>query len=206
MENKEIIEESISDLTKENFDDSLIKDNKLCFIIEDALYRVRMPNQGEQSFIEHKRNLAQLDYMKQPGCITKNQLIRQLKENNIIDIQQLESEKDDLIKKLKQNYFDLATKDSEDIKRINELTNNIVTIKDTLQNLSIEIGNALSPCLESRTDKFYIEYLTNMCTEIYENNSWKAVWNSFDDFNKTDSNLTNKVIANMTWLWFNKRI
>jgi hypothetical protein len=64
MENKEILTESVSELSKNNFDTSLISDNKLCFVIDEALYRVRMPNQGEQSLTEHKRNLMQLEYLR----------------------------------------------------------------------------------------------------------------------------------------------
>jgi len=205
MEDKEILTESISDLSTNNFDDSLIKDNKLCFIIGDILYRVRMPNQGEQSLTEHKRNLIQLDYLKQEGCITKNQLIVQLKNSGIIDIVKLEEQKEELTKDLKKYWFVLATKDSEDKNKIIEYSEKISKIQNNLQQLAIDISTYLNPCLESRIEKFYLEYLTVLCTEQRIGEEWKKVWNTLEDFNNADSSLSNKAIAYQSWLLLNRR-
>lgn len=205
MENKEIINETMSELVKNGFDDSLIKDNKICFIINDALYRVRMPNQGEQSLTEHYRNLAQLDYLKQEGCITKSQLIAQLKKSNIVDIDQLEESRETLTKELKKFWFMLATKDSEDKNRISEYSDKIVKVQSHLQQIAMDISTYLSPSLESRLEKFYLEYITCICTEQRIENEWKRVWNTLDDFNKADTTLSNKAVANMTWLLLNRR-
>jgi hypothetical protein len=205
MENKEILNESIVDLTKGNFDSSLITDNKLCFVIGETLYRVRMPNQGEQSLVEHKRNLIQLEYLKQEGCITKNQLIAQLKNNNVIDIESLEEAKENLTKELKKFWFMLATKDSGDKAKIVEYSEKIIKIQNNLQDLSIDIATYLSPSLETRLEKFYLEYITCICTEQRIDDEWKRVWNSLEEFNKTDTTLSNQAVANMTWLLLNRR-
>ncbi len=205
MENKEILNESVADLTKGNFDNSLILDNKICFMVNDNLYRVRMPNQGEQSLAEHKRNLMQLDYLKQEGCITKSQLIAQLKQGGVIDIERLEETREYLTKELKKFWFMLATKDSTDKNKISEYSEKITQIQDNLQDLSLDMATYLSPCLESRLEKFYIEYLTSVCTEERFNDEWKSIWNNFDEFIKADTLLTNKAIANMTWLLLNRR-
>lgn len=205
MENNEILNESISDLFKNNYDDSLIKDNKICFTINEQLYRVRMPNQGEQSLTEYKKNLAQLEYLKQEGCITRSQLIRQLKLNNVIDIEHLEDLKENLSKELKRFWFLLATKDSGDKKKISEYSENITKIQESLQRLSLDIASHLSPSLESRLEKFYVEYITFICAEYHPDKEWKKVWDTLEDFNKADTVLTNKAIASMTWLLLNKR-
>jgi len=205
MENNEILNESISDLFKNNYDDSLIKDNKICFTINEQLYRVRMPNQGEQSLTEYKKNLAQLEYLKQEGCITRSQLIRQLKLNNVIDIEHLEDLKENLSKELKRFWFLLATKDSGDKTKILEYSENIKKIQESLQKLSMDMAFHLSPSLESRLEKFYVEYITFICTEHHPNSEWKKVWEALEDFNKADTSLTNKAIANMTWLLLNRR-
>jgi hypothetical protein len=205
MENKEILTESISELSKNNFDTSLISDNKLCFVVEETLYRVRMPNQGEQSLTEHKRNLMQLEYLKQEGCITKNQLIAQLKNSGVVDIEQLEETRENLTKELKKFWFMLATKDSEDKNKIAEYSETIGKIQEKLQNLAMDIATYLSPCLESRLEKFYIEFVTSICTEQRIGEEWKRVWNSFDEFNNADTTISNKALANFTWLLLNKR-
>lgn len=205
MENKEILTESVSSLSEENFDTSTIIDNKLPFIVGESLYRVRMPNQGEQSFAENKRVLAQLEYLKQPGCITKKQLIEQLKESGVMDVQKLEENTQVLIKQLRQFWFILATKDSENKDRIDEYSKKIVEIQDNLKDLSLEISLAIAPCLESRLEKFYIEFLTNLCTEKRENDKWIRLWNTLDEFNKADTDLSNKAIASMTWLMLNRK-
>jgi hypothetical protein len=205
MENKEILTESISDLSKENFDTSSIIDNKLCFIVNESLYRVRMPNQGEQAFAENKRALMQLEYLSQPGCITKKQLIKQLKDSGVMDIKKLEENNEILIKELRKLWFILATKDSESKTKIDEYTQEIIKIQDDLKELALEIGMATAPCLESRLEKFYVEFLTNMCTEKRDNDNWTRVWNTLDDFNQADTNLTNKAIASMSWMLLNRK-
>jgi hypothetical protein len=205
MENKEVLNESIEDIAKNSFDTSMIVDNKLCFVVEDSLYRVRMPNQGEQSLVENKKCMMQLEYMKQEGCITRNQLITQLKESGVVDIEKLEESKESLTKELKKFWFMLATKDSADKNKIIEYTDKIVKIQDTLQNLSLEISTYLAPCLQSRLDNFYVEYVTYICTEQRVGEEWKRLWDNFDAFNKAEPSLSNKAIASMAWLLINRK-
>ena len=206
MDNKEILNESFEDLSKKNFDISLISDNKMCFLDGEQLYRVRMPNQGEQSLVEHKRDLMQLEYMKQEGCITKKQLIAQLKENKVIDIELFEETKATLTKELKKYWFMLATKDSTDNTKITEYSEQIVKIQDKLQDLALEISTYTAPCLEHRLEKFYVEYMTYLCTERnIDDDEWKKVWNSFDEFIQADTSLTNKAVAHQTWLLINRK-
>jgi len=203
MSDFDILNESMANLERNNFDDSLIKDNKICFIVNENLYRVRMPNQGEQSLAEHQRNLEQLSYLKQEGCITKNQLILQLK-NSGIDIDKLEEERTELTKELKKYWFLLATVDSTNKNKITEYSDKIKEIQNILKNSVMNIAVYLSPCLESRLESFYIKYMTYICTEKQVNNEWIKVWNTFEDFNKDDI-LGNTAISNLTWLLLNKR-
>jgi hypothetical protein len=69
----------------------------------------------------------------------------------------------------------------------------------------MDIATYLSPCLESRLEKFYIEFVTSVCTEQRVGEEWKRVWNSFDEFNNADTTISNKALANFTWLLLNKR-
>jgi hypothetical protein len=204
MQTKELLNESMEDLINNNFDSSIIVDNKIVFVIEEKLFRVRMPIQSEQALTEHKRNLAQLQYMQAEGCITKKQLIAQLKESGVVDIEKLDESREELIKELKKFWFILAPKDSSDKLKIFEYSKKIKEIQDNLKQLAIDISTYLSPTLESRLEKFYVEYITFLCTEKQEGNEWIKLWESFEDFNKADTSLTNKSISSMTWLLLNK--
>ena len=197
--------ESMDEVTKNNFDDNLIKDNKICFVINESLYRVRLPNQGEQSLVENKSNLTQLEYMKQEGCITKNKLIAQLKASGVVDIAELEESKEAITKELKKYWIILATKDSAEKTKINEYSEKIARIQESLQKVAMDVATYLAPSLESRLEKFYVEYVTYLCTEKKEGEEWKKAFGTLEEFNKADTMLTNKALASMTWLLLNKR-
>lgn len=204
MDNNKILTNSVEDIAKNQFNTSLILDNKSCFVLNEKSYRVRMPSQNEQAMAEHKRNLVQLEYMSQEGCITKAQLIEKLQETKIIDIPVLDKKREQLTKDLKNYWFLLATKDSKDTKKIHEYTLKIDELQSQLQQMSIDMALYLTPALECRLEKFYVEYLTSLCTEQYLHNTWTSLWSSFEDFNSADSVLCNKAVASMTWLLLNK--
>jgi len=206
MENKEqILSESIKSLELNNYEVGVIQDNKLIFIVDDKNYRVRMPIQSEQALIDHKRNLAQLEYLNQEGCITRKQLITKLKEVGILDIEKIEARKEELTKELKQMWFSLATKSSNEKNRIEEYKEKINKIQDELKNIAIEVGTQLAPSLESRLEKFIVEYTAFLCTDVQSEGKWLRVWETIEDFNKTDSPLTERAAASITWLLLNKR-
>jgi hypothetical protein len=206
MENKEqILSESIKNLEINNYDAGIIQDNKLVFIVGDKSYRVRMPSQSEQALIDHKRNLTQLEYLNQEGCITRKQLISRLKEVGVLDIEKVDERKEELTKELKQMWMILATKTSIEKTRIEEYKEKINKIQNELKNIAIEIGTQLSPSLESRLEKFIVEYTTFLCTDKQVDGKWIRVWETIDDFNKEDSSLTERASANITWMLLSKR-
>ena len=206
MDNKEqILSESIKNLEINNYDAGIIQDNKLVFIVGDKNYRVRMPIQSEQTLIDHKRNLVQLEYLNQEGCITRQQLIMRLKEVGVLDIEKVEERKDELTKELKQMWMVLATKNSTEKTRIEEYKEKINKIQNELKNIAVEIGTQLSPSLESRLEKFIVEYTTFLCTDKQADGKWIRAWETIDDFNKEDSSLTERASANITWMLLSKR-
>lgn len=205
MENKEILKDSIKNLEANNYNAGIIQDNKLIFIVDDKTYRVRMPIQSEQTFIDNKRNLIQLEYLGQEGCITRNQLIFRLKEVGVLDIKKLEERKEELTKELKQMWFNLATKSSTNKKSIEECREKIDKIKNELQSIAIEIGTHLAPSLESKLEKFIIEYTAFLCTDVQIDSKWDRCWKSFEEYQKESSPLTEMASANISWLLLNKR-
>jgi len=207
MENKtqQMFSDSLYDLELNNFNNSIIQDNKIIFIVNDKTYRIRMPIQSEQAVVDNKRNLAQLDYLKMEGCITRKQLIQQLKTIGIFDIDKIEEDREKLTRELKHLWILIATKSSENKKYIEEYTSKVIKIQNELKNLSIDIATQLAPSLESRLEKFIIEYMTFLCTDKQNDKNWIKVWETFDDFQKEDSSLVERCAANCTWLLLNKR-
>jgi hypothetical protein len=204
MESKEAIN-SVDSIDLLNVSSNLIQDNKILFSLDDKTFSVRMPNQLEQALTEQQQNLMQLEYMKQPGCITRKRLLQQLRENQVIDIDEIERQKEILGKELRQIMLLLATKFSEDVSKIEEYTQKINEIKLKLQELTNDITTYLSPSMESRLEKCYIEYLTYLCTDTFIEEKWNRTWNSFSEFQKADTRLTNKALINITWLLLTKR-
>jgi hypothetical protein len=207
MENKEqqLLNDSIADLERNDFSNGIIQDNKLIFIAADKTYRVRMPIQSEQALVDNKKNMAQLEYLKQEGCITRKQLTQQLKNVGVFDVDKAEESREQLSKELKQMWFILATKSSDNKMSIEDCSAKIVKIQNELKNIAIDVATQLAPSLESRLEKFTIEYLTLLCTDVQVDGKWTRVWETMEDFQKEDSGLTERASANVTWLLLNKR-
>jgi len=194
----------MEDLEANNFNSSIIQDNKIVFILDEVSYRVRMPNQGEQSLLEHKKNLAQIQFISEPGCISQRELIKKLKDNNVLDIEKLEEEKDILLKELKMLWILLAEKDSSNVEGVNKTIDRVGQVKAKIKECDLESSNALTPSLQSRLEKFYIENISIICTEILEDGEWRILWSDIEQFNAGELNLTNTATANMTWLLLNR--
>ena len=208
MENKEqqLLNDSIADLERNDFSNGIVQDNKLIFIAADKTYRVRMPIQSEQALVDNKKNMAQLEYLKQEGCITRKQLTQQLKNVGVFDVDKAEESREQFTKELKQLWFILATKSSDNKMSVADCSAKIVKIQNELKNIAIDVATQLAPSLESRLEKFTIEYLTLLCTDIQVDGKWNRVWTSMDDFQKEDSSLTERASANCTWMLLNKRM
>jgi len=202
---KQILSDSVFNLETNDFSNGLIQDNKLIFIFQDKTYRVRMPIQSEQSLVDTKRNLTHLEYIQQEGCITKKQLIQKLKDSGLFDVEKVEEQRELITKELKQLWYMLATKSSENKVGIDDLKIKIVEVQNKLKEIAIDIAVNLAPCLESRLEKFTIEYLSFLCTDKMEGKEWVRAWETFEDYNKETTELTDKCSANLTWLLLNRR-
>jgi len=187
-------------------DDSIIIDNKLPFWNNGKMYRVKMPSQKELSKVENFRNQMQVEFLQQPGCITRENLKKVLKDNAVIDIEALEKQKEELLVEIKQLYYSLATKHSDNIETINLLKDKIETIRKQIEAIAIKIADKLYPCLESRIEKSFVEYLTFLCTEqLTPEDKWLPLWINYEEFENADASLTQKAITSMTWLFINRK-
>ena len=212
MDTKEInLEEfknTLFDIQKLSY---MIQDNKLPFTYNKDCYRVRMPSQGEKSEAEDYRSEKQVEFIQRkdkngnPTCKTKADLIKILKENNVVDLDALEAKTKKIKKQFQHLYLKLAPKFSEDKEGIQTDIEKINELQNELQEVVGEINKHLAPSLEDRLEGVYLEYLVYSCTEKLVEKEWIKVWNTFEEYKKDNSPLATRAVVCMTHLLFNIR-
>jgi len=187
---------------------SLVQDNKIVYKFNDRLYRCRMPSQRERAEAEDFKNKIQIRLMSEGGYKSRSQLKKILKENGTIDLNSLEAEKLQLQDDLKQVWLDMAILLDEDQSAIDIMKAKAIEIENKHYDICIEIANYLSPSMEDRVEKEYVEYLTYHCTERTKLDSiegWEPVWKSFKEFQDDTTYLPNKAVVILTHLLLNTR-
>ena len=199
-EKLERVKQLISELDSNSFDQAIIQDNKIVFPYEKDIYRCKMPSQKIQSICEDDKNKYQVNLLQEGGYKTKNQLKVILKESQGIDIDALQKKKDEIHRRLKDAYIDLAQTPTDNKDKLHKNRENVAKIKSELIESSFEICEHLAPCLEERVLKRYYEYVTYLCTEKQvtgEEDKWCKVWNSFEDFENDETILSYKSVQNL---------
>ncbi len=187
---------------------SLIQDNKIIYKFNDKLYRCRMPSQRERAEAEDFKNKCQVRLMSEGGYKSRNQLRKILKENGTIDLDTLEAEKLKLQEDLKQVWLDMAVLLDEEQSAIDIMKAKAIAIENKHYDICIEVANYLSPSMEDRIEKEYVEYLTYFCTEkikLDSSDAFEPVWKSFKEFQDDTSYLPNKSVVILTHLLLNTR-
>lgn len=208
MGNEELenFNETVADLEDEFLNPSLIMDNKIIIPHGSLVMRVRMPEQWEQSQAENAQNSKKIELLSSGKAVSKKNLIKLLKDNNVVDIDKLEDDKEQVVKKLQGVWVSLAVRHSSEEKSIEELKDEANLFKMELKKLSLTIANHLIPSLETQEEKAYIECITSLCTEKgMGKDVWAKKWESFADYQKEDPKITDMAITYMTWLLLNTR-
>lgn len=191
---KELLKEM--DINPNN--ESIIQDNKIVFPFKDKIYRTRMPNQKEQSLAEQAQNKFKVRLFQEDDTITRKRLIKTLKEKQDIDISEFEKNQEKLKNDLRDVYLDLVTVDSKDIDLIEELRAKKLVIESKFMEISIEIIELLSPCIEEQIKSEYYKYLSYLCTEKQiKEDIFESVWENYDKFGLDDTGLTYQAIEKL---------
>lgn len=190
-------------------DSSLIQDNKILFTIDAVLYRVRMPSQREKTLAEDKKNRIYGELLEKGGYKTRKQLRQLLKQNNDIDIDQMEAEKNKIQDEIKNSlYMSLATKTSDDVETIESIKTKIETLRLQHIQMALEISTHLSASIEDRLEKEFIEYVAFLCTEKADDkevDKWNPIWTSYDEFQNANTKVETKAIQHTVILLLNSR-
>lgn len=198
------IRETLSEIDIEFSDFSLVQDNKLLFNVGEGNYRVAMPSQKQFNKANQKKNECYVCLIQTEGCVTKKKLIKILKENQDIDVDDLIYKKKELQNSLEACYFSLYdTKDESDISAIEV---KIDEIKNDFKEVSTEIVGLLSSSIEDQVEKEYVEYLAYTCTEKLvdsKEDTWEKHWKDYESFQNDNSKTVTKAIVHVTYLLMN---
>lgn len=204
QERLEYMQQVLIDLSISNTNQGLIQGNKNYFKIEDKTYRCVMPSQSEQMEAEDYKDTYKFKIMgKFP---TEDQLKKDLKEKQGIDIAALEDERlkvrnELLVAKLKG--ASIATEDEEGLAKHYSY---LLDIEKRLMSVIMTIEDNLAGCQQKKVLASYYRYLAFKVTEHRnEKNEWVLVWKSLEDFEQDKSKLPYKAIAHVQSLLLNIR-
>ena len=183
---------------------SLMQDNKYIFPYKGKIYRVRMPNQNEQVLAEQEQNKVKLRLTQEKGNRSRNQLIRDLKENNGLDIKALEVEKEKFKDELQDVYLELAVVGSDFPDKIEALIKKKEEIEAKFMEIFVELSELLEPCIQEQAKIEYYRFLAYTCAEIKTSeDTFTPAWKDYDEYKEDGSGLTTIVLNNLQSLMLN---
>lgn len=189
------IKDLLKDININQSNQSLIQDNKLIFIKDDKIYRCVMPNQIQQTEAEGKQNQLKVKLIQSDDTITRKRLIQVLKEKQDINVIQLEKDKEKLRSDLEDVYLDLAVIPTDNPDKIEEIRDKKNEVERKFMEITIEVMELLSPCIEEQVKTIYYKYLAYSCSEKQiKENEFKSIWANYDEFEKDDTGLSYKSI------------
>lgn len=186
------IKDLLKDMDFSPTNQSLIKDNKLIFIHNGVTYRCKMPNQKIQNEAENQQNKTRVVMYNQEGTITRNKLIKVLKEKQDIDIDAFEKERNRLRDELQEVYLDIAITMTDEKEKLAELELKKNEIESKFMTVTIELTEWLSPCIEEQSKQAFYGYLAYACIEKNvgkEEEKWEPVWKSYEEYQNDDTGL-----------------
>ncbi len=183
------LKERLKNLDLDLFDESIVKDNKIPFMYEKELYRVKMPNQRELTLAKDYEDEIKIKLSSKRDNKSRKQWKKILKKSQGIDIKAMEKEKDEIAKEIKEAYLSLAGSKDVENKRIDLFVSKIEELKDKLTEISLEIVQHMAPCIENKVEVAYIKFLTFCCTEKSIDKEWEKVWNSWEVFEEDNTDL-----------------
>ena len=212
------VTEKIKELTELSKVEDLIKDNKIEFTHKETKFRVRKPNLQEKADIRNRTNKKYIELLDDDDFILREQLINKLKSNGV-DIVNMERKIKALEAEIENVQIKLAP--ITDKITIERLKKEIDDLKNKIELISIDINEYLEPCIETELSEFgnlYMIYsLLEKETSVRQYNAetdekgkdigkiWIKVFNSYDDFLKTDEDdLISKSAYYLSLIIFNR--
>ena len=197
----------------EEFNHSLISDNKIIFKCGNDNYRVRFPTAREENEAIDARNRYNIKLLKDDEYVSQKQLIDLWKKKGI-DIEEIDKKIQEIQTKINDKMLKLATTMNEDKKGLDFLKKEIEALQYKQYELSIEKTNHLQFCIEKRVSEYFAHYITYLCTEkekIEEvdgtkKKMWVKAWDSYENYENDSTDISLKAFTLMTKLLLYRRI
>ena len=177
--------------------ENLVKDNKIEFVVEGVTYRVRKPSFTERQEADTSRRKKYLEFINDASYFFKRQWIDKYKAKGI-DITAMEQKIKSYQGEIEQLLLRLAT--AVEPKDVETLKKEIYAIRDEQFSLSIEVTDLLAHCIENQLVVYTNAYTTYMVLETKVGEDWKKVYNTYDEFMKSDSEVINQAFLYINYL------
>lgn len=181
-------------MTRINFNEKLVRDNKIEFEYKGEKYRVRMPNVGEELEAHDKKNQKYIQLLNDDKYMTKKQLIKVYKKKEI-DIEALDNEIKDIQEKMANENLRLAKFSDNDKKAIESSEDKILELRNKLLSVSEKRTDLLQFCIESKIEHYWYLYLTFLVTEKTQDKQWVKCFKTFKEFENTSTELAGRAIG-----------
>ena len=198
VEKKGLVKEAMA-----NFDDlqsemqlkTIIKDNKIEFKVGDKTFRVKKPNLNEQDEIDTVRRKKYTELISDDSFLFRKQWVKKYKVKGI-DIKKMESEMTAIQAGVQKTLLRLAT--VTDKKVVNDLKGEVKSQRDKLYELSMEVTDLLSYCIETQVKIYVDSYSACVILEVKNGENWERYFKTYDEFQKS-----NEVeVINKTFYYF----
>ena len=164
----------------------IIKDNKIEFKSNKNVYRVRKPTLVEQKEAEKIKRKKYIELVSDDSYLFKKQWIEKYKKKGL-DVAKKEKRVRDINFEIKALLLKLAK--TAEKKSVDTLVKEVEKLRKEQRDVAIEVADLLNYSIESQLTLFVNSYVTYLVLEKKEGNTWKKVYNSYNDFETSEDEM-----------------
>ena len=180
--------------------ETLVKDNKIEFIIDEKIYRIRKPSFVERSEIDTARRKEYLRLIADDSYFFRKTWIdKYLKKG--IDINAMESKVKGYQGEIEAVLLRLAV--AVEPKDVDLLKKEIYSLRDAQFSLSMETTDLLAHSIENQLLVFTNSYTTFVVLEEKVGEEYKKLFESYSDFMSSDSKVIESAFMYISYLIYN---
>ena len=191
-----IVEEMNKDLDLSKIEE-MIKDNKIEFLSNDKLYRVRLLNLKEKEELDTLRRKKFGQLIQDKDILLEKDLIEVLKGRGI-NIEEINEKTRKLNAEEEVNQLSLGDAIAKNMSDsvLKPYKEKIIAIRLEKQMLSTQKTLLLEYSLENQLLNYVAQVITYLSLDINENDVWKRAFDKLDDFqNNADEKLINQAAS-----------
>jgi len=164
----------------------IIKDNKIEFKSNKNVYRVRKPTLVEQKEAEKIKRKKYIELVSDDSYLFKKQWIEKYKKKGL-DVAKKEKRVRDINFEIKALLLKLAK--TAEKKSVDTLVKEVEKLRKEQRDVAIEVADLLNYSIESQLTLFVNSYVTYLVLEKKEGDTWKKVYNSYNDFETSEDEM-----------------